>query len=89
MPFGSALGMRTEAMSLSLLSLVHVATACTGSGEGFDHFGSYVHNHSLHFYKMLFPGFESITSWSQGQLYRCTLAPFELKLSDFNIFYVG
>jgi hypothetical protein len=36
MPFGSALGMRTEAMSLSLLSLVHVAPACTWSGQEKD-----------------------------------------------------
>jgi hypothetical protein len=35
---------------------VHVAPACTGSGEGSDHFGSYVCSLSLHFCKRLFPG---------------------------------
>jgi hypothetical protein len=35
---------------------VHVAPACTGSGEGSDHFRSYVHSLSLHFCKRLFPG---------------------------------
>jgi hypothetical protein len=27
---------------------MHIAPACTGSREGFDHFRSYVHNLSLH-----------------------------------------
>jgi hypothetical protein len=34
-------------------SLVHVAPACVGTREGSDHFGSYVRNISLHFYKRL------------------------------------
>jgi hypothetical protein len=41
---------------------VHIAPACAGS----DHFGSYVHSLSLHFYKRLFPGLEPMTTWSQG-----------------------
>jgi hypothetical protein len=45
---------------------VLVAPACAGSREGSDHFGSYVHSLSLHFYKRLFPGLEPMTSWSQG-----------------------
>jgi hypothetical protein len=45
---------------------VHVAPACARSGEGSDHFGSYVHSFSLHFCKSLFPGLEPMTSWSQG-----------------------
>jgi hypothetical protein len=45
-------------------SLVHVALACAGSREGSDHFGFYVHNLLLHFYKRLFSGLESMTSWS-------------------------
>jgi hypothetical protein len=32
---------------------VYVAPACAGSEEGFNHFESYVHNISLHFYKRL------------------------------------
>jgi hypothetical protein len=39
-------------------SPVHVAPACAGFGEGFDHFGSYVCSLSLHFCKRLFPGLE-------------------------------
>jgi hypothetical protein len=54
-------------------SLVHVAPACAGSGEGSDHFGSYVRNISLHFCKRLFPGLELMTSWSQGNNF--TAAP--------------
>jgi hypothetical protein len=45
---------------------VHVAPSCTGSGEGSDHFGSYVCRFSLHFCKRLFLGLEPMTSWSQG-----------------------
>jgi hypothetical protein len=40
---------------------VHVAPACTGYGEGSDHFGSYVHSISLHFCERLFPGLEPMT----------------------------
>ena len=47
-------------------SPVHVAPACAGSGEGSDHFGSFVRIISLHFCKRLFPGLEPVTSWSQG-----------------------
>jgi hypothetical protein len=47
-------------------SLVHIAPACIGYGEGSDHFGSYVRSISLHFCKRLFSGFELMTSWSQG-----------------------
>jgi hypothetical protein len=54
-------------------SPVHVDPACAGSREGSNHFGSYVHCRSLHFYKRLFPGFEPITSWSQGNSF--TAAP--------------
>jgi hypothetical protein len=35
---------------------VHITPTCTGSGEVFDQFGSYVHNISLHFCRRLFPG---------------------------------
>jgi hypothetical protein len=45
---------------------VHVAPAYAGSGEGSDHFGSYVHSISLHFCKSLFPRLEPMISWSQG-----------------------
>jgi hypothetical protein len=38
-----------------------VAPACTESGEGSDHFGSYVRSLSLHFCKRLFPGLEHMT----------------------------
>jgi hypothetical protein len=48
-------------------SPVHVAPACAGSGEGSDHFGSYVRSLYLHFCKRLFPGLDPTTSWSQGQ----------------------
>jgi hypothetical protein len=43
-------------------SPVHVAPACIPSKEGSDHFMSYVHNLSLHFYKRLFLGLEPMTS---------------------------
>jgi hypothetical protein len=43
-------------------SLVHVAPACAGSGEGSNHFGSYVRSLFLHFCKRLFPGLEPMTS---------------------------
>jgi hypothetical protein len=49
-------------------SLVHVAPACAGSGEGSDHFVSYVRKLTLHFCKRPFPGPESITSWAQGNM---------------------
>jgi hypothetical protein len=39
-------------------SSVHVGSAYTRSGEGSDHFGSYVCSLSLHFYKSLFLGLE-------------------------------
>jgi hypothetical protein len=44
---------------------VHVAPTCAGSGEGSDHFGSYVRSIFLYFCKR-FPGLEPTTSWSQG-----------------------
>jgi hypothetical protein len=47
-------------------SPVHVAPACASSGEGTDHFRSYVRSLSLHFCKRLIPRLEPITSWSQG-----------------------
>jgi hypothetical protein len=47
-------------------SPMHVASAYAGSGEGSDHFRSYVRTISLHFYKRLFLGFEPMTSWSQS-----------------------
>jgi hypothetical protein len=43
-------------------SLVHVAPACAGSGEGSNHFGSYARSLSLHFGKRLFPGLEPMNS---------------------------
>jgi hypothetical protein len=52
---------------------MHVTPTCVGSGEGFDHFGSYVRSLSLHFCKRLFPGLEPMTSWSQGN--NITVAP--------------
>jgi hypothetical protein len=54
-------------------SPVHVAPACAGSGEGSDHFVSYVRSLSLHFCKRLFLGLEPMTSWSQGNSF--TAAP--------------
>jgi hypothetical protein len=54
-------------------SPMHVAPACIGFEEGSDHFGSYVRSLSLHFYKRMFPGFEPVTSWSQGNSF--TAAP--------------
>jgi hypothetical protein len=47
-------------------SLMHVAPACVESGEGSDHFGSYVCSIFLHLCKRLFPGLEPMTSWSVG-----------------------
>jgi hypothetical protein len=48
---------------------MHVAPACTESGEGSDHFGSYVCSLFLHFCKRLFPG---LKLWVTRQhLYRC------------------
>jgi hypothetical protein len=37
---------------------MYVAPACAGSGEGSDHFGSYVCSISLHFCMRLFTGLE-------------------------------
>jgi hypothetical protein len=54
-------------------SPIHIAPACTGSREGSDHFRSYVHSLFLHFCKKLFPGFEPMTLWSQGNNF--TVAP--------------
>jgi hypothetical protein len=45
---------------------VHVAPAYAWSGEGSDHFGSFIRSLALHFCKRLFSGLESVTSWSQG-----------------------
>jgi hypothetical protein len=58
-------------------SPVHVAPACAGSGEGSDHFMSYVSNLSLHFCKSLFHGLEPMTSLSQGTRFFCE-ASFEI-----------
>jgi hypothetical protein len=52
---------------------VHVAPTCAESGEGSDHFGSYVLNLSLHFCKRLFLGLEPMTSWSQGNSFTAAL----------------
>jgi hypothetical protein len=52
---------------------VHVASACAGSGEWSDHYGSIVRSLSLHFCKRLFPGLEPVTSWSEGSSF--TTAP--------------
>jgi hypothetical protein len=57
---------------------VHVALACAGSGEGSNHFRSYVHSLSLHFCKRLFSGFEHMTSWSQGNSFTVLGLPFTL-----------
>jgi hypothetical protein len=54
-------------------SLVHVAPACAGFGEGSDHFGSYVHSLSLHFCKRLFLRLEPMTSWSQDNSFTAVL----------------
>jgi hypothetical protein len=57
-------------------SRVHVATACTGSEEGSNHFGSNVRNISLHFCKRLFS-----KTWTHDlmvtreQLYRYARSP--------------
>jgi hypothetical protein len=94
---------------------VHVALACTRSGEGSDHFGSYVchlslhfctrsregSDHfgsyvcrlSLHFCKRLFPGLESMTSWSQGNSFTVALGLSFLLytlffFSNFNVYFV-
>jgi hypothetical protein len=62
-------------------SPVHVAPAYAGSGEGSDHFGSYVCSLSLHFYKRLFSGLEPMTSWSQGNNFTAMPGlPFYLKM---------
>jgi hypothetical protein len=55
-------------------SLVHVAFACARYGKGSNHFGFYVCSLSMHFCKRLFPGLESMTSWSQDKLYCCARA---------------
>jgi hypothetical protein len=52
---------------------VHIAPAYAESGEGSDHFGSYVCSLSLYFCTRLFPAHEPMTSWSQGN--RFTIAP--------------
>jgi hypothetical protein len=52
---------------------MHIAPACTGSGEGSDHFRSYVRSLSMHFGRRLLPGLELMTSWSQGN--NITVAP--------------
>jgi hypothetical protein len=54
---------------------VQVALVWAGSGEGSDHFGSYVQSLSLHFCKMVFPGLETMTSWSQGNNFTATPGP--------------
>jgi hypothetical protein len=46
--------MATSSMHMLMGSPVHVAPACARSGEWSDHFGSYVHNISLHFCKSCF-----------------------------------
>jgi hypothetical protein len=57
-------------------SPVHVAPACSRSGERSDHFGSYARNLSLHFYKRLFLGLETHDLMiTRQQLYRCVRAP--------------
>jgi hypothetical protein len=48
-------------LSFKKVSPVHVAPVCVGFKEGSDHFMSYVHSFSLHFYKRLFPGLEPMT----------------------------
>jgi hypothetical protein len=50
-------------------SPVHVAPACAGSGEGSDHFGSYVLKFSLHFCKRLLPGLEPYQSTTKMTKY--------------------
>jgi hypothetical protein len=52
---------------------MHIVPACTGSGEGSDHFRSYVRSLSMHFGRRLLPGLELMTSWSQGN--NITVAP--------------
>jgi hypothetical protein len=38
--------MQIEKLAIKKGSLVHVASACTGFGEGSDYFGSYVRRHT-------------------------------------------
>jgi hypothetical protein len=57
-----------------------LAPACATSEEGSDHFGSYVRNFFLHFYKMLFTVLKLMTSWSQGNTF--TGLPFIVQNSD-------
>jgi hypothetical protein len=52
---------------------VHVAPDCAESGEGCNHFGSYVCSIFLHFCPRLFLGLEHMTYWSQGNSF--TAAP--------------
>jgi hypothetical protein len=56
-------------------SLVHVAPACAGSGEGSDHFGSYVRSLYLHFCKRLFPRRTHDLMATRQQLYCCVRTP--------------
>jgi hypothetical protein len=62
-------------LGICLGSQVHIASTCAGSKEGSNHFGSYVHNLSLHFSKRLFTGLEPMTSWSQGNNFTAERAP--------------
>jgi hypothetical protein len=64
-------------------SPVRVAPACARSGEGSNHFGSYVRSFSLYFCKWLLLGLEPMTSWSQGNNF--TAAPGS-HISEINIF---
>jgi hypothetical protein len=65
---------------------MHIASACVGSKKVSDHFRSYVHSPSIHFWKRLFSGLEPMTTWSRvptnmkfinyGKLNRSTLRSF-------------
>jgi hypothetical protein len=60
-------------------SPVHVVPVCAKSGEGSDHFGSYVRSFSLHFCKRLFLGLEPMTSSFAYDVHMCDCIKFTFK----------
>jgi hypothetical protein len=61
---------------------MHVAPTCIGSGEGCNHFGSYVLSLSLHFCKRQFSRLEHMTSWSQDNNFVAAPGSPSLSLND-------
>jgi hypothetical protein len=57
-------------------SPVHIPPTCVGSGEGSNHFESYVCDLSPHFYRRLFLGLTHDLMVTKQQLYSCARAPF-------------